>query len=163
MLNTECRHWLRRRVRVKCVTSNTNIHRAATCLNSEFCILHFFDENPVLTFDPPDTHLLRANGTADDAVDVPLGAGDAAEHVEAETGVLGKRVTRQVRFGQDLQSGQTAGVRKAMPHCRCDRSESCGVEDGEEQRVERGRIAQCRRVAPGGFDDPFDPDRGQSW
>jgi len=149
---------------VECATPDTNIRRAANGLNSEFQILHFFDEHTVLAFNPPDPYLLCPDRAADDAVHVPLLACDAAEHIEAEAGVLGKRVTRQVRFGQNLQSGHTTGRWEAMPDRGCDSGEPSSVENGAEERLERADVTQRRRVAPGGFNDPFDPDgRGQSW
>ena len=107
---------------------------------------------------------MRADGSADDPLDIPLVARDAAEDIEAEAGVLGEGMTRQVRFGEHLQSGQAAGVREPMPHRRRNRREPRGVEDGAKQSVKCTRVAQRRRIAAGGLDDPFDPDRrGQSW
>jgi hypothetical protein len=58
---------------------------------------------------------VRIKELPQNSFEIPLGARDAAEKIEAERAVLGKGVTREVRFREKTKSGNPSRTGKLMP------------------------------------------------
>ena len=109
-----------------------------------------------MTFEAPDADVLRADDGADDSLWLPFTTRHAAEDVQAEAAVLGKRVAGEVRLGEHLQPGEATGVRKAVPHRLPHGCETSGRDDGGEQPLEGAGVAQRLGVTPRRVYHPFD-------
>ena len=110
-----------------------------------------------MPLDAADADVGRRERSPDQTFEIPLRARDAAEHVQADAAVFRERVAGQMRFGEHLHAGETAGVWKPMPGCGCHRRQVRRVEDRAEQGGERLGVAEQRRITPDGVDDPLDP------
>src|SRR5260370_30169366 len=64
---------------------------------------------------PPDRNGIRIEELPQNSFEIPLRARNAAEEIEAERTVLGKRVTRKVRLRKKAKSGDASGAGKLMP------------------------------------------------
>ena len=87
---------------------------------------------------------------------VPIGTRPAAEQVEAECPIFGKRMAGKVGFRQHADAGDAARVRKRVPLRRGTRMQIQIADQLREQTLQGREIAQAIRAAAVGFDDPFD-------
>jgi len=80
----------------------------------------------------------------------------AAEYVEAERSVLGKRMTRDVRFSKQTDARDPARVWELMPVGFPEWMQVQVTYQVLEQLLETALIAQGGGVAAVGFHDPFE-------
>src|SRR5437868_1119464 len=58
---------------------------------------------------------LRGESLLQSGLEIPLGTRHAAEKIETERAVFGKCVAREMRFGEQTEAGDSAGVRELVP------------------------------------------------
>ena len=93
--------------------------------------------------------------------EIPFGARNTAEEIQAERAVLRKGVTRQVRLREKAKTGDPSGDRKLMPLRFADRPKLHLPDYAVEQTLQDGSVTQRRRRASEGFDDPLDSAHGR--
>ena len=91
---------------------------------------------------------------------VQVGAGAAAEHVDADRAELRERVAGEVRFGQHHEAGHAAGSGKDVPGRIADRRQLQFGDQPIEERTQERQIRESGGVAAMGVDDPLDAAHG---
>ena len=88
-------------------------------------------------------------------LEIGVSARPAAEYVQAQRTVFGKRVAGNVRFRKQAHSGDPAGMRKLMPLRFAERMQVQFADERSEKFLERALIGQRGRIAAVCFHDPF--------
>ena len=110
----------------------------------------------VRTIELADVHLFGPEQIAEALREVPIRTRPAAEQIQTERAVFGKRVAGEVRFRQHADAGHAARLGELMPLRRFARMEVEIADQPGKKRLERREIAEAIRRTAVGFDDPFD-------
>jgi hypothetical protein len=78
--------------------------------------------------------------------------------VECDGPMFGIRVAGEMRFGEQIQTGETTGGRKPMPNTLADDTEFEFREDALTQPSKKVEIAQGIRGTTRAIDQPFGPN-----
>src|SRR5438128_2161794 len=86
----------------------------------------------------------------------------AAIEIECRQTVLGIRVAGQMRLGEQIETGDAAGVWKRMPVAGTDDVEFEFAEQPIAERLHRRQVAESLRIAIQRLDDPLNAHERRS-
>ena len=96
---------------------------------------------PVRPVEAADVNVLCSEQLAQMTRKVPVGTRPAAEQVQAESPVFGKRMAGEVGFRQHADAGDAARIRKRMPLRRRARMQLQIADQLREKALQRRQIA----------------------
>ena len=109
---------------------------------------------------PADRNCVRSEEISQNRFEIPFGATNATEKIEAERSVFRKGVAREVRFGEWAEASDSAGTGKLVPLGLPHGAKLHLPDDSAEQILQDSSIAQRLRRATIGFDNPLDSAHG---
>src|SRR5260370_25099864 len=110
---------------------------------------------------PTARNRIRIKELPQNRFEIPFGARNAAEKIQAERAVLRKRVTGEVRLREKAEAGDASGAGTLMPLRFADGPELHLPDDAVEQVLQDSRVTQRLRGTSEGFDDPLDSAHGR--
>jgi hypothetical protein len=117
----------------------------------------------IRTLQTPDRNTVRAEKLPQIRFEIPFGAGNTAEKIEAERTVFGKRVTREMGLREEAKAGDSARAGELMPLRFADGAELHFVDHTGEQILQDRSVPQRLRRASKRFDNPLDSAHGARW
>src|SRR5262245_47819223 len=104
-------------------------------------------------------HPLRAEHFAEPFFPRPGGPRPAAIQIEGRYAGLGKRMTSEVRLGQNEEAGQTSGTWELMPDAFADDVQVEAVDDLRAEAVEDGHVPELAGATAKSVYQVFDAHR----
>ena len=109
---------------------------------------------------PADRNCIRSEEISQNRFEIPFGATNATEKIEAERSVFRKGMAREVRFGEWAEPGDSSRTGELVPLGLSHGAKLHLPDDSAEQVLQDSRIAQRLRRATIGFDNPLDSAHG---